>query len=136
MRTKVATKNLEIEASKEWRRRTTALGCRVCPNIEEQCRGIVVGHHILRAQIIRRYVSAVAHEQYLDEDAHTDLLRELMWALPNGLGICTRAHSRHHSRIQPIVLELIPLAAISFAADLGFAYVIEREYPVRDRMVA
>jgi hypothetical protein len=136
VRTKVAKKNLEIEASKEWRRRTTAIGCRVCPNINEQCRGIVVGHHILRAQVIRRYASAVAHEQYLDADAHADLLRDLMWALPNGLGICTRAHSRHHSRIQPIALELIPLAAIRFAAGIGFGYVIEREYPSRERMTA
>lgn len=135
MRTKAETKRLDREASGNWKWRTTALGCRVCPALGQVCEGMNVNaHHIIRQQVLKRYVAAVAHEQYLDDDARADLERELLWALPNGLAACERAHRRHHNRIQPIPLDVLPLGALAFAARLNLSYVIEREYPVRERM--
>lgn len=119
----------DIAAGQNFHRVGTALGCRVCAELGEECEGLVQAHHVLRKQFILSYVDAVAHERYLTKRQKADLARELLWDVRNALGVCYRAHRRHHSRHQPIPFRLVPLSAIAFAAGLGLAYRLENEYP-------
>ena len=132
MSTSIDRRLLDREAQENWKRRVTALGCRVCPARGHVCNGAVQGHHIVRAQIIRRHVRTVAFQANLSNDETHDLMRNLMWAVPNGLGVCERAHRRHHNRTAPIPFALVPFVAVTWATKHDLAYAIEREYPVEE----
>lgn len=121
---------LETAAALEWHRRATALGCRVCPETGEACEGVIRGHHVLRKQFVRAYVDAVAHERGLDAREKARMERDLVWDHRNALGVCNRRHERHHqsSGNAKIPLSLVPLGAIRFAAELGLAHRLERDY--------
>lgn len=119
-----------LAAAKEWHDKTVAFGCRVCPTLGRECEGAVLAHHVLRKQFIRGY---------LDDREQTapfgigivreDLERALMWDLRNGMGVCYRAHRRHHNRIEPIPRNLVTKDAWTFAAELGLSRRLEADYP-------
>lgn len=132
MSTAIDRRLLDREAQENFKRRGVALGCRVCPARGETCEGTVQAHHLVRAQVIRRHVRTVAFQADLSKDETADLMRELMWASVNSLGVCERAHRRHHNRTEPIAFSLVPLAAVVWATKHGLAYAIEREYPVEE----
>lgn len=119
----------DLAAGMEWNRRVTALGCQVCSVIGEECDGVVQGHHVVYQQFISRWVDAHAHENDLAALEKADLLRRLLWDVRNGMGLCSRAHRRHHNRSQPIPLYLVPIGALAFAAEIGLAHRIEALYP-------
>ncbi len=118
----------DVGAAVAWHDAIVAMGCEICPRLGEACEGAVQAHHVLRSQFIRGWVAAEAHEQYLTQAAHADLERELLWDLRNGQAVCYRAHRRHHNRVQPIPLWLVPLDALRFAEQLGLAHRVEADY--------
>lgn len=124
--------------SMEWHRVTTALGCQVCPHLDQECDGVVDAHHVLYAQFIRSYVESFAHRNYLDEAEKNEMMQRLLWDLRDGMAVCYRAHRRHHNRTQPIPYRLIPASAIEFAVELGLGHRLDALYPadVSDRLTA
>lgn len=99
-----------------WRGELDGSLCAVC----EQARA-VQGHHIIRAEVLRREARRLGYE-----------LRDVMWDRRNRLPVCQRCHERHHNRSRPIAREVLLRVArwvFDFARELGLEPALEREYP-------
>jgi len=59
-------------------------------------------------------------------------LRAHLWDERNGLCLCRYHHGRHTSRIQPVPRRLLPLAAFSFAEDMGVLWRLDHDYPLEE----
>lgn len=118
-------------AARAWHDQTVALGCQVCEHLGEECEGVVDAHHVLRKQFIMDWVGehVQAFPAYGDPDARAMLEREVLWYPGNGMGVCYRAHRRHHNRVQPIQRLFVPTAAWKFAKRLGLTRRLEQDYP-------
>jgi hypothetical protein len=99
-----------------WRGELDGSICAVC----EQAPA-VQGHHIIRAEVLRR------EARRLDYEMH-----DVMWDRRNRLPVCQRCHERHHNRSRPIRREVLLRVArwvFDFAHELGLEPALEREYP-------
>lgn len=115
-------------AALEWHNKVVAFGCRVCPQIGEECEGVVQAHHIVRRQFVQDRIDTRVRAESLNAVQRAELERLLLWDLRNGMGVCYRAHRRHHSRVQPIPARFVSAAAYAFAQELELVYRIEMEY--------
>lgn len=116
-------------AAKLWHDRTVAFGCRVCPETGEECDGAILAHHVLRKQFVKDALDEHFARVSLSVEERNELERICMWDMRNGLGVCYRAHRRHHNRVAPIPRRLIPAAAWAFAAELDLTRRLEADYP-------
>lgn len=66
----------------------------------------------------------VVYKHHLKHHGHAGRL----WDCSNGIGLCRYHHARHHARVEPVPLTLIPAAAVEFAAELGLDWLLAREY--------
>ena len=111
-RPKPKRSKVEEQASERWHAVTVARGCEVCPRRSEICDGSIHAHHVITQQQLRRRGLAA-----------------LLWDVDNGMGLCERAHRRHHNRAQPIERQLLREEHLRFADDHGLSNLIERYYP-------
>lgn len=100
-----------------WRGEFDGSLCAVC----ERARA-VQGHHIIRAEVLRREARRLGYE-----------LRDVMWDRRNRLPVCQICHERHHNRSRPIARAVLRRVArggvFDFARELGLEPALEREYP-------
>lgn len=101
------------EASERFKRAVLALdrGCVAHPD-GKGCDGPPLrAHHCTSQQTLR---NAGRHD--------------LLWSAANGMALCESAHRRHHNRVEPIRLSLVPARCLAFAREHGFADVVSRYY--------
>lgn len=56
-------------------------------------------------------------------------LRRLLWDVRNGIPGCYRLHRRHDLAVEKIPRDLLPPAALEFAAEHGLMDSLERHWP-------
>jgi len=105
-------------ARKEWRLAIIDRdqGCLVHRNpaeCGEDARGLLmVAHHVVYQQELRRSRPA------------------LLWNPLSGMLVCGIAHTQHHNRSRPILLDEIPPAVAAFLREAGYSYYLERHYGI------
>lgn len=55
---------------------------------------------------------------------------DAIWHPLSGVGLCGKAHRRHHSGYELIAFDLLPLAVVDFLSGLGYSEYLLRHYPV------
>jgi hypothetical protein len=118
--------DLSRVAAAEWTHQVVAWGCKAHP--AGGCEGVLQAHHVLYAQHIRAWARTHAYIHHLGPVALAELERRLLWDVRNGMCLCYGAHRRHHNRIEPVPLALVPPAAREFADELGLTYRLEEAY--------
>lgn len=56
---------------------------------------------------------------------------EILWHPLSGVGLCGKAHRRHHSGYEPVPYDLLPLTVVDFLGGLGYSGYLIRHYPAR-----
>lgn len=103
-----------------WKRAVCRYGCHMCHAFpvdaytrlmfEPDLRRIE-GHHVLSKSFLK------------DSGLEAEL-----WNVDNGMALCHYHHSRHELHSQRVPRELIPTAALAFAAKHGVSWRLVRDY--------
>lgn len=101
-----------------WHRIVTLDGCLVHPNPGD-CDGRVEAHHVITRQQLRKRG-----------------LADLTWDTRNGMGLCTRAHTRHTGALERVPRRLVPAHAEQFAREHALTHLLDRYYPNEERTAA
>lgn len=75
------------------------------------CDGEVQAHHVITQQQLRK----AGLDQYL-------------WTPQNGASLCYRHHRRHHNRVEPVTIAMLPQRCRDFAAKHFLTPLLERYY--------
>lgn len=73
-------------------------------------------HHVVPKQTLKREI---------DNERHVDVLYDPR----NGVALCAICHERHTNASDRLPRSLVPAAAWGFAAEYGFEWIIESQYP-------
>lgn len=84
-------------------------------------------HHCIPAQKLRALVDSEAYHGRWTDAEKDARMAEVVYDLRNRQWLCRGRHAEHHGN-KPIALELVPVAAMESAVELGLTHVLEREY--------
>jgi hypothetical protein len=118
-------RSIALAASRvAFKREVTARGCVMCAN--EQ-----LGDQVRRdfaVDLAKRDAHHVITKRQL-KDSGLDEWSPLLWDPANGVCLCSYHHQRHHKYVQRLPRRLVPIAAVRWAAAIGLAALMDREYP-------